>query len=94
VSSLAGLFFLSLAMWTFWKLFAPCFRKKPIPSQYQLPSIDHKPVYPTYADQQHFYPSPGPTSEVGPSDSVSMAGGIAQPAPTLVSDIRYPARWG
>lgn len=90
VGSLAGLAFLAIAMWAFWKLFRSC--RKPR-NPYAGGPVDQQPVYPKMPNQQQWYPSPGPASEVGPSDSISMVGGLGRPAPTLVSDARYPGRW-
>jgi hypothetical protein len=93
VGSLAGLAFLAIAIKTFWRLLGPGGSKKPSQQQHQLAPFDKRPLYPTFPDQQEYYPSPGPASEIVPSDSVSMAGGMAPPAPTLVSDMRSPGRW-
>ena len=92
VGSLAGLAFLSVALWYLKKCLSPCFGKKPHYQQ-QLPLHDQKPIFPSYPDHQLYHPTPTPGSEVGPNDSVSMVGGVAPPAPTLVSDARYPGRW-
>ncbi|KAL6706651.1 hypothetical protein ACN47E_005193 [Coniothyrium glycines] len=74
------------------KLFTGSFGSKPNHQQ-QPPQFQQAPVYPKMSQQEPWYPSPGPASEVEPNDSVSMVGGIARPAPTLVSDMRYPGRW-
>jgi hypothetical protein len=88
VGSCGGFLLIAVAMWIFWKLFAPCFRGK-----HQPPESDRGPVYPTPPIQQPWYPPPGPTSEVGPSDSISVAGGLAPHPPTFVSDNRLPGRY-
>jgi hypothetical protein len=93
VGACAGLFFIAAAMWVFWKLFAPCFSRK-ASNQQQRPQVNDGPIFPPPPpNQQPWYSSPGPASDLGPSDSVSMVGGLGQPNPTLVSDNRYPGRW-
>lgn len=93
VGSCAGLAFIAAAMWMFWKLFRSCRGERGFPQQNYPPPVQQTPVYPKMPEQQQWYPSPGPASEVGPSDSVSMVGGMARPAPTLVSDMRSQGRW-
>lgn len=96
VGSCAGLAFIAAAMWMFWKMFRSCRGDRGdrgYPQQHYPPSEQQQPVYPKMSEQQQWFSSPGPASEVGPSDSVSMVGGMARPAPTLVSDMRSQGRW-
>jgi hypothetical protein len=94
VGSIAGLAFLAVAFKVFWKLCGPCFKRKPVQEQHQLPLIDHKsPVYPMHSYPELYYPPPRMEDELRPDDSFSVAGGLARPAPTLVSDGGPPRRW-
>ncbi|KAF2706978.1 hypothetical protein K504DRAFT_459420 [Pleomassaria siparia CBS 279.74] len=52
----------------------------------QQPQVSQQPaMYPPNYYHEPYYPQPSAASEVGPDDSVSMVGGPARPAPTLVS---------
>jgi hypothetical protein len=92
VGGLAGLAFLSVAI----KVLMNLFKRKPTPPhqfQRQLPVSDTKgAVYPMHPYHEPYYPSPRVEDDLRPEDSFSVAGGIAQPAPTLVSDGGPPQR--
>jgi hypothetical protein len=85
VGSCAGLLLIAVAMWIFWKLFAPFFRGK------QLPEPDRALVHVTPLTQPPYHL--GPPSEVGWNESVSMVGGLAPPPPTFVSNNPLRDRW-
>lgn len=66
--------------------------------QYQYPhappQFTQQPFYPQNPYPEPFFPKPHAESEVSPDDSVSMVGGPARPAPTLVSAAQgYPRGW-
>ncbi|KAF2110495.1 hypothetical protein BDV96DRAFT_202657 [Lophiotrema nucula] len=96
VGSLAGLAFLAVAL----KILFNCLSKTRNKKQVYTPP-PQTPYYtqqPVYSAQPHnglpYYSQPSPmTEEVGPDDSVSMVGGPARPAPTLVSAAGYPRRY-
>jgi hypothetical protein len=88
VGSLAGLAFLTVIIKFLKNSFCPCFQRKPAPAPPQLPYADNKaatyPMQPYY--QEGYYPSPRIEDELRPDDSLSVVGGFARPAPTLVSN--------
>jgi hypothetical protein len=95
VGSLAGLAFLGVAIKAFMNFCGPCLKRKPAQPQNQLPIADNKgavyPMQPYY--QEGYYPSPRMDDELKPDDSLSVVGGFARPAPTLVSDGGPARRW-
>jgi hypothetical protein len=88
VGSLAGLAFLTIVIKFLRNSCSPCFQRKPAPIQHQLPYADNKtatyPMQPYY--QEGYYPSPRVEDELRPDDSLSVVGGFARPAPTLISN--------
>jgi hypothetical protein len=62
--------------------------------QHAQPQFTQQPIYPQNPYPEPYYPKPHAESEVSPDDSVSMVGGPARPAPTLVSAAQgYPRGW-
>jgi hypothetical protein len=94
VGSIAGLACLAVAIKVFANSCGPCFRRKPAPVPPTLPLNDAKaPIYPAHPYHEPYYPSPRMEDDLRPDDSFSVAGGLAQPAPTLVSEGGPPRRW-
>jgi len=98
VGSLAGLAFLCIAIKTFMNFCGPCIKRQPAQPQHQLPFADNSKnqgvVYPMQPyNQEGYYPSPRMEDELKPDDSLSVVGGFARPAPTLVSDGGPGRRW-
>ncbi|KAF1915646.1 hypothetical protein BDU57DRAFT_452785 [Ampelomyces quisqualis] len=94
VGILAGLAFLAVAIKVFLNFCGPCMKRKPATIQHTLPLNDTKaPIYPAHPYQELYYPSPRMDEDLRPDDSFSVAGGLAQPAPTLISDGGPPRRW-
>jgi hypothetical protein len=73
----------------------PLYQYPHAPSQYtQQPQFTQQPIYPPSPYPEPYHPKPHDESEVSPDDSVSMVGGPARPAPTLVSAAQgYPRGW-
>jgi hypothetical protein len=95
--SVGGAIGLGLLLYGLWK----CLARRPPPPQYQTqpqyqyqhaqPQFTQQPFYPQNPYPEPYYPKPHAESEVSPDDSVSMVGGPARPAPTLVSAAQgYP----
>jgi hypothetical protein len=93
VGSLAALAFLVFAIKIFYNMCRPCFKRKPTYDQHHLPLVDNKAIYPMHTYNEPYCPSPRMEDDLGPDDSFSVAGGLARPAPTLVSDGGPPRRW-
>jgi hypothetical protein len=93
VGSLAGLAFLAFAIKIFLNLCGPCLHRKPTYDQHQLPLVDNKAIYPMHAYNEPYYPSPRMEDDIRPEDSCSVVGGLARPAPTLISEGGMPRRW-
>jgi hypothetical protein len=97
--SVGGAIALLLLLTGLWR----CLKPKPHPPQpqpqYQYPhsqpQFTQQPFYPPNPYPEPYYPKPHAESEVSPDDSVSMVGGPARPAPTLVSAAAqgYPRGW-
>ncbi|OAL02811.1 hypothetical protein IQ06DRAFT_345800 [Phaeosphaeriaceae sp. SRC1lsM3a] len=96
VGSLAALAFLAIAVKVFWNFCGPCFKRKSLAQQqHQLPFVDNKgAIYPMHPYKgEAYYASPRMEDDLRPDDSFSVAGGLAQPAPTLISDGGPPRGW-
>jgi hypothetical protein len=93
VGSLAGLAFLAFATMIILKICRPCLKRKPTFDQHHLPLVDNKAVYPMHAYNEPYYPSPRMEDDIRPDDSCSVVGGLARPAPTLISEGGMPRRW-
>jgi hypothetical protein len=93
---LAGLVLLSIATKVLMNLCGYNKPRKPAayPQQQQVPVSDTKgAVYPMHPYNEPYYPPPRIEDDIRPDDSFSVAGGLAQPAPTLASHGGSARRW-